>query len=194
MTLDAKNKEDHILEAARNVFLRYGFKRVTMHDIAEAAGISRPAIYLVFPNKEAVFRAVIQQMTEQNLGKIRSELKRLTTPREKLQCAFELWTVKPCEMVHASPDARDLIESGHAIAKDIYTRAGDAFEKILVPVLGSSSQANHLARLLRHAARGFKEAAGNVDELRQMLADLIDLALFSVEHNAKSKARVKRHL
>ena len=41
-------KRDKVLAAARGIFLRYGFKRVTMNDIAEAASISRPALYLVF--------------------------------------------------------------------------------------------------------------------------------------------------
>ena len=36
-------KRDKVLTAALDIFLRYGYKRVTMNDIAEAASISRPA-------------------------------------------------------------------------------------------------------------------------------------------------------
>jgi len=46
-------KREKVLEAALGVFLRYGYKRVTMNDIAEAARISRPALYLVFDSKDA---------------------------------------------------------------------------------------------------------------------------------------------
>jgi AcrR family transcriptional regulator len=42
------DKRTRILAAARSVFLRYGFKRVNMNDIADAAGVSRPALYLLF--------------------------------------------------------------------------------------------------------------------------------------------------
>ena len=50
-----QEKDDQIIEAATSVFLRYGFRRTTMGDIAEAAGVSRPALYLRFCNKEHIF-------------------------------------------------------------------------------------------------------------------------------------------
>jgi AcrR family transcriptional regulator len=53
-------KRDKILAAALDVFVRYGYKRVTMNDIAAAAGISRPALYLVFESKEDIFKGVYE--------------------------------------------------------------------------------------------------------------------------------------
>jgi AcrR family transcriptional regulator len=44
-----------ILEAATRVFLRYGFKKTSMDDLARAAGLSRQGLYLHFPTKEALF-------------------------------------------------------------------------------------------------------------------------------------------
>ena len=63
-------KRDKVLTAARNTFLRYGFKRVTMNDIAEAAGISRPALYLVFDNKEEIFKGVYEHWVKETLAEI----------------------------------------------------------------------------------------------------------------------------
>jgi len=53
-------KRNKVLAAALDVFLRYGYKRVTMNDIAEAAGISRPALYLVFESKEEIYKSVYE--------------------------------------------------------------------------------------------------------------------------------------
>src|SRR3954451_8835506 len=44
-----------ILEAATRVFLRYGFKKTSMDDLARAAGLSRQGLYLHFPTKEVLF-------------------------------------------------------------------------------------------------------------------------------------------
>ena len=52
----ASDKKSRILAAARDVFIRYGYKRVTMGDIAKAAGMSRPALYLVFQCKPEIFK------------------------------------------------------------------------------------------------------------------------------------------
>ncbi|MEO1613491.1 MAG: helix-turn-helix domain-containing protein, partial [Pseudomonadota bacterium] len=51
------DRRARILESAVGVFGRYGFKRCSMEDIAEAAGMSRPALYQHFKNKTEIFRA-----------------------------------------------------------------------------------------------------------------------------------------
>src|ERR1700739_1109236 len=45
-----------IVLAATQVFLRYGFKKTSMDDLARAAGLSRQGLYLHFPTKEALFK------------------------------------------------------------------------------------------------------------------------------------------
>jgi DNA-binding transcriptional regulator YbjK len=54
---DRDVKSDHILDAALPVFVRYGFRKASMSDIARAAGISRASLYLSFNSKEELFRA-----------------------------------------------------------------------------------------------------------------------------------------
>lgn len=53
-----------ILEAATKVFLRYGFKKTSMDDLARAADLSRQGLYLHYATKEALFVAVVLQMIE----------------------------------------------------------------------------------------------------------------------------------
>lgn len=47
-----------ILDGAMGCFLAYGYQRTTMDDIAKAAEISRPALYLQFRNKTDIYRAL----------------------------------------------------------------------------------------------------------------------------------------
>ena len=53
-----------ILEAATGVFLRYGFKKTSMDDLARAAGLSRQGLYLHFATKEALFKAALLQLVD----------------------------------------------------------------------------------------------------------------------------------
>ena len=46
------------------VFLAYGYSRVTMDDIARAAEMSRPALYLLFRNKAEIYRAIGAMLLE----------------------------------------------------------------------------------------------------------------------------------
>jgi AcrR family transcriptional regulator len=53
---------DRILDAAMLVFRRHGFRRSSIEQAAEAAGLTRQALYHHFKSKEALFRAVIEQL------------------------------------------------------------------------------------------------------------------------------------
>ena len=53
---------DRILDAAMLVFRRQGFRRSSIEQAAEAAGLTRQALYHHFDSKEALFRAVIERL------------------------------------------------------------------------------------------------------------------------------------
>ncbi|MGC4798215.1 TetR/AcrR family transcriptional regulator [Micromonospora saelicesensis] len=57
-------KRAAVLAAAVAVFGRYGFQKTSMEAVAKAAGISRPGLYLMFPNKEQLYRATMQGVME----------------------------------------------------------------------------------------------------------------------------------
>jgi AcrR family transcriptional regulator len=55
---------DRILGAAMQVFRRHGFQRSSIEQTAEAAGLTRQALYHHFESKQALFRAVIEHVHE----------------------------------------------------------------------------------------------------------------------------------
>src|SRR6516162_11954253 len=59
--------QDRILDAAMRVFRRHGFRRSSIEQAAEEAGLTRQALYHHFASKEALFRAVIERLYEQGL-------------------------------------------------------------------------------------------------------------------------------
>jgi len=59
---------DRILDAAMAVFRRHGFRRSSIEQAAEAAGLTRQALYHHFESKEALFRAVIERLHEDALA------------------------------------------------------------------------------------------------------------------------------
>ena len=51
-----------------SVFRRHGFRRSSIEETAEAAGLTRQALYHHFKSKEALFRAVIERVHEAALA------------------------------------------------------------------------------------------------------------------------------
>ncbi|MEN9856076.1 MAG: hypothetical protein RLZZ157_1202, partial [Pseudomonadota bacterium] len=54
-------RPDEVLAAALDLFTINGFASTRMDDIAKAAGLSKAAIYLYFPSKDDVFKALVEQ-------------------------------------------------------------------------------------------------------------------------------------
>ncbi len=54
-----QRKEDAIITAARDMFLKHGFNGTTMAKIARASGVADGTLYTYFDNKEALARAVV---------------------------------------------------------------------------------------------------------------------------------------
>ncbi len=180
-----QNKEEQVLTAARDVFMRYGYKRTTMSDLANAVQMSRPALYLIFSSKEEVFRALITQIFTELLREVREGVSKHDEVADQLTCAFEVWCVRPFEMIQASPDAKDILESGYEFATEITVQVFADFETILSDVLRPlvSAQADpplsseQLAHILSTAVQGFKESASSAVQLRQLIKGLITIVL-----------------
>ena len=60
-----------ILAAADRLLARYGYRRMTVDDIAREADIGKGTIYLHFPSKEAVILSVINRHIESTLEALR---------------------------------------------------------------------------------------------------------------------------
>ena len=189
-----QSKEEQVLAVAREVFMRYGFKRATMSDLADAAQMSRPALYLIFSSKEEVFRALVTQIFTELLREVREEVSKHEEVADQLTRAFEVWCVHPFEMIQASPDARDILESGYAFATEMTVQAFADFETILSDVLRPlvSTQADpplsseQLAHILTTAAQGFKESASSAVQLRQLIKGLITIGLAGLHNQRES--------
>lgn len=59
-----------MLAGARHVFMQHGFSAATTDMIQRAAGVSKSTVYTYFPNKEALFTAVVDRECDRFLQRI----------------------------------------------------------------------------------------------------------------------------
>jgi AcrR family transcriptional regulator len=57
-------RRGRIVDAARHLILRQGLRATTMEAIAREAKIAKPTLYGYFPDKEAVFAAIVQALAD----------------------------------------------------------------------------------------------------------------------------------
>jgi AcrR family transcriptional regulator len=74
-----------IIEAAEELFARYGFKKTSIDDVARAARIGKGSVYLHFASKEELFAEIVRRVSDRMLATLTTAVKRARTPAGKLR-------------------------------------------------------------------------------------------------------------
>lgn len=91
-----------ILEVARELFAKFGYKKTTMEDIAQALGKGKSSLYYYFKNKEDIFQAVIDWEEEILFSKLRVVVAAKISAEEKMRKYVEvrMETLRELENYH----------------------------------------------------------------------------------------------
>jgi AcrR family transcriptional regulator len=138
-------KELLIVAAAFSRFARYGFRRTSLGDIAREAGISRPAVYLHFPNKQAIFRAAASVMHERAL---RAAAKAARAPggiEARIAQILEAKLGSFFEIAHGSAHVGEILDENSRLCGDISEAARRRYLRILRGVIDDAARRGELA-------------------------------------------------
>ncbi|MBB4065335.1 TetR/AcrR family transcriptional regulator [Gellertiella hungarica] len=172
-----------ILEAAFRCFAQYGFKRVSMDDIATAAGLSRPALYNHFKNKTEIFRACFAALGAQVADEACAASSKAGGLVEALDQLLATAFVKPHRELGLMPHGAELIGMKNEFAADLMAEWFAGVEK-QAAVLIEKWQGNAadplyppatVARLLVDAVEGIKTRAPSIDEAEADMKAMVRL-------------------
>jgi AcrR family transcriptional regulator len=134
--------DTRILDAARHAFLEHGLAGASVDKIARLARAGKPTIYARFPNKEALFTAVVMQSIAANIARYEAHTPTGATLEERLESA----AVTMLQWILASDSIR-LMRIAIAEASRFPDLASSVFG------MGRERGAQAVARLLAEAAQ-----------------------------------------
>ncbi|MCE5344783.1 MAG: TetR/AcrR family transcriptional regulator [Bacteroidales bacterium] len=82
------NKEEFrkkIIESAREIFSRYGFKKTTMDEIASSLKIGKSSIYYYYESKVEIFEAVVLHEANILRNELTTAIKSVESPTDKMR-------------------------------------------------------------------------------------------------------------
>lgn len=97
---------ERLLRAAVRLFASSGYRGVSMRDLADAVGITPPALYNHFPGKEALYQAAVEEAFTVSARRMLAALELPAAPIERLQ-GFVLELARELER---NPDLRRLLQ------------------------------------------------------------------------------------
>ena len=206
--------QDRILDAAMRVFRRHGFRRSSIEQAAEEAGLTRQALYHHFASKEALFRAVLERLYEQGLAA------EIAAAKAAEDSGLELADILVAEIgarmqsllasLKDSPHIEELFSEHLAQARDLYqsyaSRFADEIATTIARVcrkrkltLASGVSVRELARCVEMAVHGTKSAFPSMQpvdaflkQLETMLRMLIAGAMAPVAKKSPRKTGVRK--
>lgn len=84
----SQTRRQRILEEAASVFSRRGYRATSVDDIAEASATSKGGVYFHFPNKEAIFLALLERMAALLRDRVERAMAGSVGPTAKLDAAL----------------------------------------------------------------------------------------------------------
>ena len=206
--------QDRILDAAMRVFRRHGFRRSSIEQAAEEAGLTRQALYHHFDSKEALFRAVIERLYENSLA---AEIAAAKAAEEQDRGLADILIAEIGARLQAlfaslegSPHIEELFSEHLAQARDLYqtyaTRFADEVAATIARVcrkrkltLAGGVTVRELARCVEMAIHGAKSAYPSMmpadaflKQLEIMLRMLVAGAMAPAAKKSQRKAGVRK--
>ena len=88
---EGHTRRDEILQAAKELFLEAGYDATTIRRIADRVGVSAPALYLYFHDKEAMMLALCDQTFGHLIERIADIEKTVSDPLEQIHRFGEVY-------------------------------------------------------------------------------------------------------
>jgi AcrR family transcriptional regulator len=186
------DKRESIVVAATALFNRYGFRRTSIDLLAAEAEVAKPTVYAYFPDKDAIFRAVVEAVCTA-IHRAAEDASKTSAPlAERLTEMLTAKFTRHWELVHASPHAQELLDSQGRLGAEIIERADRSYRKLLARVLEVAELAGEIdtslaglspastALLLLRAASGAGYDATSTASHRKHVAEIVGVVLRSI--------------
>ncbi|WP_170325704.1 TetR/AcrR family transcriptional regulator [Ruegeria arenilitoris] len=144
------SRQKAILNSAFQAFATYGFRKTSMDDIARGAGMSRPAVYLHFRNKEAIVSKLTEIYYAEKSAAVAEALASSGSVPDVLTRAIKAQTGGMAAIL-ASPHGLEMLDNTKSMAAEIISEGEARMAGLYAEWLTQQAQAGRV-RLLADAA------------------------------------------
>jgi len=169
-------RRQRILEAARFLVLRNGLRATTMEAIAREARIAKPTLYGYFPDKEAVFLAIVEELVADLLAAFEAALKGEGEVVARIAAALTAKYRTIETLLQGSPHAAELYDEHDRSAGPFFREVEHKVEAAIAAELRAAGvdQPEALTRVLAGAAYGIGRKTDDMGEIEASIALLVE--------------------
>ncbi|MCA1745301.1 MAG: TetR/AcrR family transcriptional regulator [Bacteroidales bacterium] len=181
-----------ILDASRDLFARFGYKKTTMEDIAMALRKGKSSLYYYFKNKEEIFQAVIEMESELLYNQLQEVVKAEGDASEKLRNYVTVRMETIGQLENYQKVLKEDLYGGYEFLGS-YKQKGDALEEGFLKSILDEGVAAHVFQVkdtrlgaigIVTALRGLEiplfRGSTNAQDLSLQLDNILNILFFGV--------------
>jgi TetR/AcrR family transcriptional regulator, regulator of autoinduction and epiphytic fitness len=139
-------KPNAILLAALELFTRYGYRKTSIDDIAQAAQVAKRTVYLHFENKAAVFLAILEYLADQVRERYVAAERMDGTAVDRLTGLLDAYFGTGFELFSESEHMPELEETFSKLARTRIRTLNTEYEDLLARFLHSLEKTREIGR------------------------------------------------
>ncbi len=182
---DLTDTEARIINAAIEVILKFGPRKTTMNDIAEAADLTRQTVYVGFGNKDNVLAEMVRFLGRQRLSQVAVAWDYAPTLTEKLQAYARIVVLDANDELGGYDDPSELVSDYNEAGRAAYLEVRERHVAMWAEQLTNSQEAlaaagmtaNRLARFIVSTSLNLKKTEDDKGRLHEQLSVLNALVL-----------------
>ena len=193
---ESSAKPNAIVLAALGLFTRYGYRKTSIDDIAQAAQVAKRTVYLHFENKAAVFLAILEYLGNQVRQRCGAAERMGGTAVDRLAGLLDAYFGMGFELFSKSEHMPELEETFSRLARARIGYLNTEYEALLATFLRSLEKTGEIqgpprgltveqiVHLLVRAAEGAKhdpDVRGDRKSLERRLRELAILTLAAMK-------------
>lgn len=140
------DKREAIKKAGLQVFMKYGYYKTTLDDIAETVGIKKNSLYYYFPSKESLFEEIVKEESVRMVNSVIESVDKVDTSKEKVFSFFrEFLCYGRNKRNHISITLETLLEVGQVIEEN-FREVFESVNEVLVKILDDGFKKGEFAK------------------------------------------------
>ena len=113
-------KKEAVLQAASEVFARFGFDKTTLDDIGKRAGLNKASLYYYFKNKEEIFIAVVLSETQAFMDDLQRKTLEISDVKSKIEFFLTERIRRYGEVLHLTRLSVDNLQKLEPMFDEVY--------------------------------------------------------------------------
>jgi AcrR family transcriptional regulator len=153
--LSAPQRRSQLLEVAGRLFAEQGFHGLSMEQLADAAGVSKPVLYQHFPSKQRLYLALLHDAVAELEMRLRTALEGTTDNQARVHGAiaayFDFVEDRRFQLLFRTAETNDA--EVREVVEGAFDRVADVIGRLIADDAGLSAEsANFLASGVRGLA------------------------------------------